>query len=56
MTFFELFFGFGSFNGASFDVEFEIQTLCIWSCQCIHQGGDGDTKWFVPWFICVMSN
>jgi hypothetical protein len=54
--FFKFFFGFGSFNCASFDLESEIQPLCNWSCQSTHQRGDWETKWFVPWFICVMSN
>jgi hypothetical protein len=56
MTFFELVFGFESFTWASFDLESKIKTMCIWSCQCTHQGGDWETKWFVPWIICVMIN
>jgi hypothetical protein len=55
MTIFELVFHFWSFRCASFDLEYKIQTFCIWSCQCTHQGGDCETKWFVPWFIFVMS-
>jgi hypothetical protein len=39
MTFFEFVFDFGSFTCASFDIESEIQTLCMWSCQYTHQGG-----------------
>jgi hypothetical protein len=53
---FLLVFGLLSISCASICVEFEIQTLCTWSCQCTHQRGDWETKWFVPWFICVMSN
>jgi hypothetical protein len=56
MTIFELVFVFWTFSCASFELKSEIQTLCIWSCQCTHQGGDWETKWFVPLFICVMSN
>jgi hypothetical protein len=46
MTIFELVFHFWSFRCASFDLEYKIQTFCIWSCQCTHQGGDCETKWF----------
>jgi hypothetical protein len=56
MIFFKLVFGFGSFTCASFDLESKIQTLCNWSWQRTHQGGDWETKWFVSWFIYVMSN
>jgi hypothetical protein len=38
MTIFELVFDFWSFSYASIGFEFEIQTLCTWSCQCTHQG------------------
>jgi hypothetical protein len=40
MTIFELVFVFWTFSCASFELKSEIQTLCIWSCQCTHQGGD----------------
>jgi hypothetical protein len=53
---FKLVFGFSSFSCASIGLELEIQTFCTWCCQCTHQGGDGETKWFVPCFICVMTN
>jgi hypothetical protein len=56
MTIFELVFGLWSFSCASIGLEFKIQTLCTWSCQCTHQEKDWGTKWFVPWFICVISN
>jgi hypothetical protein len=29
--------------------------LCVFCCQCTHQGGDWETKWLVPWFDCDES-
>jgi hypothetical protein len=37
---FELVFGLWSFSCASIGLEFKIQTLCTWSCQCTHQEKD----------------
>jgi hypothetical protein len=41
-------FSLWSFSCVSIGLGFEIQTMCTWSCQCTHQGGDGETKWVVP--------
>jgi hypothetical protein len=50
----ELFLALGSSNCASWDLGFELQTLCF-CCQWTHQGGDREIKWSVPWFDCDES-
>jgi hypothetical protein len=53
----ELFVGFWSSSCASWGSWIQTSNfkLCAFCCQWTRQGGDRETKWLVPWFVCDES-